>query len=306
MPMIALHPEQKAGDPAGSLKSRPLRLSATTAAARTAVCSIFAAGLALSSPSWANETAAKNTKVSLGTSYFSSNYDKPGSEYKVSGWIKTLTASHRLNESWTIGGLLSHTSAGGEIHLNSNKKDLTSWTPGAFVTWENQSGLNVTGAASYGRTSVDNKRLSSGVYRPWGTETHQVATSLDVTQYVPVTETLLANVGTRLTRVWRSEDPYQDPIGGRTGNRNKYYHYGTLQTGLTYFLGDFTPFASANVTFADENLIQSSDSRSFFGYALGSNYRLTNSVDINASYAAVEGIKYFRDRRYTLSLGYRF
>jgi long-subunit fatty acid transport protein len=258
-------------------------------------------------PLFAQEApASKDTTVSIGTSYFTQKYDKSGSQFELSGWVTTLGLDHRLGEQWSVGASLSGTRVESRTELNSNQRELRGVTPSVNVGWTNLEGLYVSGSAAYGKTAMDNTRLLSGRSRFYQSNTEQLSTTLGATQYIPITRELLSSVGLRYSRFFNTEREYIDPAGGNTPSRKENWGMASIDVGLSYTLGDFTPFASGNFNRTNKEIIDGGGNRNYVGYRFGTSYKVSESTNLNLSYAGKAGIANLTDRAYSLSLGYGF
>lgn len=254
----------------------------------------------------AQAPAAKNTTVSLGTSHFTRKYDRPGGQHKYEGWATTLGLSHKLDEAWRVGGSLTAVQTSSSAELNSNKKDLHSWTPRVFATWTNRKGLFVTGDATHGNATLDNTRLSNNRSVFYQSNTKTATTSLEVAQYFPITQNLWSGIAARYTRTYFREREYIDPVGGNSPSRTENWGTGTVRAVASYLLGDFTPFVAADFNQANKEIIAGSGDRNFYGYNLGVTYTVTSEAALVLGYGGTTGISNLTDRRYTASVSYRF
>jgi hypothetical protein len=265
------------------------------------------ASSALSSPLLAQEAPApKDTTISIGTSYFTKKYDKSGSQFELSGWATTLGLDRSIGEQWSVGVSLSGRRVESRTELNSSEKELRGLTPAVNASWTNLAGLYVSGSAAYGKSGMDNTRLSSGKSIFYQANTEQLSTALGATQYIPITRDLMSSVGLRYSRFFDTEREYIDPAGGNTPSRKENWGMASVDFGLSYTLGDFTPFASGNFNRTNKEIIDGGSNRSYVGYRFGTSYMISDSTDLNLSYAGIAGIANLTDRAYSLSLGYRF
>ena len=270
-------------------------------------CALFMASSALSSPLLAQEVPApKDTTISIGTSYFTKKYDKSGSQFELSGWATTLGLDRRIGEQWSVGATLSGTRVESRTELNSSEKELRGLTPSINASWTNLAGFYVSGSASYGKTGMDNTRLSSGKSIFYQANTEQLSTALGATQFIPITRELMSSVGLRYTRYFNTEREYIDPAGGNTPSRKENWGMASIDFGLSYSLGDFTPFASGNFNRTNKEIIDGGGNRNYFGYSLGTSYKVSDSTNLSLSYAGTAGIANLTDRAYSLSIGYGF
>lgn len=255
------------------------------------------------------DKAAKKTTATINSSYFASDYDKAGSDFKATGLATTFALSHQISATWQLGGSLTRSTTHAEIKHNSGEKDLREWTPRIFGSWTNLRGLFITASAARSQTYFKSRRLSNNVSVETRSSSSNFVTDIEATQVIPIPSfgpSWFSSVGVGFARFFHTDSDYVDAVGGTTSRSNQRGNVGSISASLWHPMGQWTPFISSNAFLADHDVIPSSTTRRYLDYQAGINYEISPRAYITSSYRGVAGIKHFESHSISASLGYRF
>ncbi len=268
---------------------------------------VLLASSAFGQPVHAQEApASKDTTFWIATSHSKMKYDKPGFAFESSGWVTTLGLDRSLNEQWLVGATLSGKRTVSTSDAISNRSEHRGVTPGINAIWTDTRGFFVNGSAEYGRTSSDNTRLRNGRSAYHESNQDELSTKLGATQYFWLMPGLRSSVGLSHARYFTSDRRYIDASGTSVVGEKRNWGLTSIETGLSYPLGDFTPHVSGDFNRSTTPILGGSGKSSFFGYQIGASYRAFENARLNFNYAGQAGIANFTSRRFGVSLGYEF
>jgi outer membrane receptor protein involved in Fe transport len=240
--------------------------------------------------------------ATTGLSYRDSNFNLPNNKFGNESWSTYLGLSRIIDDKTYIGGSVSYTNADTRYNTLSGSADADTTSLGVSLTRKIGLGLYANGSLGYGKSNVDTKTSVVN----YDTDAKFKTVSLGLVQYIPIGQSVLANVSASYNHISTDSDKFLTNLGNAVPSSNNTLNYVTLGSQVSWLLNKWTPFVQLSWNKANRAFIQGTGDDDYFSYSAGTRYAFTDETSVGFTLGSVFDKRDSNETSAGISLSHRF